>query len=673
MKFSYVLIKKLVSALKNKQELIEKLNTYSFEADDLGGNILDISIPPNRFSDAASHWGIAKEVSAIYGKNVKIPKSESQIKKSKTQDFKVEIKEKKLCPRYTAQYFENIKIADSPKWLQVVLIDCGLRPINNVVDIMNYAMLETGQPLHAFDYDKLTTNKTIIVRRAKKGEKITTLDDKTYDLNENILVIADSQRALALAGIKGGKFAEVDKKTKKIIVESANFNGVNIYKTSKTLKLSTDASLRFSHNISPELTIIGINRTAQLLNEIVGAKSGQFIDVNFTKSRKRIIKFDLERFKKFIGLDLDFITVSKYLMRLGFKIIEDPGLDIQNSFMVEAPALRSDIEEFEDVAEEVIRLYGYNKLKSSAPKIHLHPSGFEDQIVLKDKIRKILINYGLNEVSNYSFIGETDLNLGSDWKEEAIELENPINVQLKYLRPSLSANLIKNINSNFRFFDEVKIFEIGKIFFKNEQKKFEEKLVLGIAIYSKKNKQTFFELKGIIEQLFKKIGLVSYLMPEVEKNDWIKTFTDNYLIPQEVLKIESDNSTLGYFGRVNKELVENNEAVLAEIDLEALMKLIEEEHEYRPLSKYPSVMRDISILVEPTLRVGEIMQSIQEADLKYIEDVDLIDEYELELKRSLTFRIVFHAEDKTLTDKEVNSEMEKIIKTLKNKFKAIIR
>ncbi len=712
MKFSFTLLKKLVPAInphtkrglasltqknkyprygvgvKNKKDLINKLNFHFFEAEDLGGDVLDISIPPNRFSDAASHFGIAKEISAILGVKLRISHGsgiksritrgsarDQQLRSASDQCFDISIKDKNLCPRYTAQYFENIKIGPSPKWMQKILIDCGLRPINNVVDIMNYAMLETGQPFHAFDFDKITN---IAVRRAKKGEKITTLEDKTYELNEDILVIADSKEPIAIAGIKGGKKAEVDKNTKRIIVESANFNGVNIYKSSKLLKFSTDASLRFSHNISPELTIFGINRVSQLLQEVIGAKADPVIDVNFTKPRKRIIKFDLEKFNKFIGTDLDIKTCQKYLNRLGFKMAGD---------LVEVPLLRQDIEIFEDLAEEIIRLYGYNRLKSIPPHIHLHLSGFEDQIVLKDKIKKVLAAAGLSEIYNYSFISESDLTFGSSWKDKVIELENPISNQLKYLRPSLAPHLIKNINSNFRFFKEVRIFEIGHVFTRinADQKKDQrvirgsladprESAMLGIALASKNKKgEIFFELKGVIEQLFKKIGLVSYLMPEQGEGDWIKVFTDNFLISGEILKIESDGETIGYLGRINKELVSNYEGVLVEIDLDALLKLVEEEHEYLPLPKYPSVMRDISILVEPTIRVGEIMQEIQSIDFRYVEDVDLIDEYDYQSKRSLTFRIIFQAEDRTLTDKEVNKEMEKITKMLKSKFRAIIR
>ncbi|NCO89424.1 phenylalanine--tRNA ligase subunit beta, partial [Candidatus Wolfebacteria bacterium] len=510
------------------------------------------------------------------------------------------------------------------------------------------------------------------------GEKITTLDDKSYELNKNILVIADIKRPLAIAGIKGGKEAEIDKNTKRIVVESANFNGVNIYKSSKTLKLFTDASLRFSHNISPELTIIGLNRASQLLAEVSGAKAGQIVDVNFTKSRKKIIKFNLEKFNQFIGLNLDVKTVRLYLERLGFKInqnqksrrkvgtpTETSGLITQNSFLVEAPLLRQDIKLFEDLAEEAIRLHGYNRLKSRPPHIYLHLSGFEDQIVLKDKIRKVLIAAGLSEVSNYTFIGETDLVFGKNWGDKVVELENPISAQLKYLRPSLAPHLLKNIEGNFRFFDEVKIFEIGKTFFRDNKNKLNEKLILGIALASKNNGQVFFELKGIIKEFFGKIGLVDYLMPEMADGN-------NYLQSNEVLKIESDGAVIGYLGGVNKSFVKGD-AALAEIDLDALLKLVVEEHEYRPLPKYPSMMRDISILVEPTVRVGEIMQAIQEVDLKYIEDVDLIDEYDVASKRSLTFRVIFQAQDRTLTNKEINQEMEKIVKILKNKFKVQIR
>lgn len=667
MKFSYALIKKLIPAVKSKRDLIEKLNLYSFEVEDAKGDVFEVSVPPNRFSDAASHLGIVKEISAILGvqyKEARLLEINNKYNKARLSKIKVEIKDKNLCARYSARYFENIKVGPSPKWMRKILIDCGLRPINNVVDIMNYAMLETGQPLHAFDYDKIATSdkrqatKRIIVRRAKKGEKIAALDNQIFKLNENILVIADGKEPLAIAGIKGGKKAEVVQNTKRIIVESANFDGVNIYKSSKALKLFTDASLRFSHNISPELALFGLDKAGELLKEIIGAKAGQATDINFTKPVKKIIKFDLEKFNKFIGLNLDIEICRKYFERLGFKISNQSSIvHGLSSFLVEVPVLRQDIETFEDLAEEAARLYGYNRIKSMPAFVHLTPSGFEDQIVLKDKIRKILAGMGLSETYNYSFVGP-------DAKQQinAVELENPISVQFKYLRFSLAPYLIKNIESNLRFFDEIKIFEIGKVFSRDAN--ISEKLKLGIAVAFKNNppageSEAFFELKGIIEQLFKKIGLVDFLIKELKDGD---------------LEIESGDKTIGFINHSGyKGLPAGKHGAFAEIDLDSLLKLIVEEHEYRPLPKYPSIMRDISILVGQTARVGEIMQAIQEVDLKYIEDVDLTDEYEINGKRSLTFRIIFQAKDRTLTDGEINKEMGKIFKALKNKFKALIR
>ncbi|MFH1346909.1 MAG: phenylalanine--tRNA ligase subunit beta [Spirochaetota bacterium] len=667
MKFSYTLIKKLAPVVKSKKDLIEKLNEFAFEAVDLGGNSFEVALPANRYSDAASHIGIVREASAIYGKkfkspvfNFKSPKNGGSVK----ANFKISIEDRGLCPRYMGQYFENVKFGVSPKWMRDILEECGLRSINAVVDIMNYVMLETGQPLHAFDFDKISQAQ-IIVRRAKKGEKMVSLDDKNYELNENILVIADSQKPLAIAGIKGGKTAEVGANTKRIIVEAANFTGANIYRVSKSLKLATDASLVFSHNISPVLAEIGLNRAKQLLEEIAGAKAGKVIDINYAKPGKKVIKFDVDKFKKLIGVDLSVKACVDYLDKLGFEIIQNTKYKIQNTFIVNVPAWRRDVAIFEDLAEEITRLYGYNKLKSQPPKIHIHPSGFEDKIVLKDKIRKVLAGFGFDEVLNYSFIGDGDLNKNPAWKNKLLELENPISGQAKYMRPSLASNLIKNIDSNFRFFDDIKIFEIGKVFYDNTS----EKLNLGILIASKRDKQIFFELKGAVENMFKGIGLVDYFMPEPAKGDWVNDFTGN-LIPSEILKIESDEEIIGYLGRIN---YPNAEAVLAEINLDVLLELVKEEHEYRPLSKYPSIMRDISILVSPMARVGEIMRLIQQFDLKYIEDVDIIDEYELGNKRSLTFRIIFQAEDRTLKEKEASDEMEKIKKLLKSKFGAEIR
>lgn len=670
MKFSLKFIRKLAPGVKNKKDTIERLNSYSFESADLGGDILDISIPPNRFSDAASHLGIAREISAIYGKNFSYPiRFSNQNLNRGRPPVKIKIQEKNSCPRYAAQYFENIKIGESPSWVKKILIDCGLRPINNVVDILNYVMLETGQPLHAFDFDKIE-GKTLVIRPAKKGEKITVLDGTTYDLNENILLIADALESLAIAGIKGGKKAEIGKNTKRIVVEAANFNGVLIYKASKFLKLRTDASLRFSHNITPDLVPFGLGRAEEMLLKVCGAKAGPISEVNFSKSRKKIVKFEFKRFKDFIGLNLDFTTVSKQLALLGFKVILDTSYKLQDTFYVEPPILRQDIEIFEDVSEEVSRLYGYNRISSIQPRVQLAAASLEDSLILKDKVRMLLRGLGLSEIYNYSFAplerGYLTRFAGKNFK--SVELENPLNQETQFLKSSLASGLVKNIKFNSKFFDKISVFEIGKIFYRVGGR-IEEKNILGLALFEE-GKERFFELKGLMAQILKGLGIVDYLLAEGIVQSNISNSRREFAIKssKDILKIESGGESLGYAGRMKLHDHKNWVASVAEIDLDQLLKLAIEEHEYRPLPKYPSIMRDITLALSPEIRVGDVVSFIQSAD-KFIDDVDLIDEY----GQNLTFRIIFQAEDRTLTDAEVNQKMEGLVKSLERKFKTKVK
>ena len=678
MKFSYKLLKKLVPQIKSKNELSGKLSSRAFEIDSIDSDTIDIKISANRY-DASGHIGLAREISALYGKKFKV---KEKFRKSKTskQNFEVVIKDKNLCPRYCAQYFELGKIKETPLFIKNVLADCGMRPISTVVDIMNYVMLETGQPMHAFDLDKLAKiNKgkaQIIVRKAKKGEKIETLDGQKFDLDNGELVIADAKHILAIAGIKGGKLAEVDKNTKRIIVESANFDSANIYGTSRKLKLITDASARFSRGISPELAMVAINRAAGLLKEIAGAKEGSAIDVYPKKQPKKILKFDIGRFNSFIGVNFDFKTIKKYLDLLDFGVkVRASQISSVREFIVEVPLLRTDIENPEDLFEEVIRLYGYNELKSVAPRIRIAPSGFEDEIVLKDKIKKVLTGLGLDEVYNHSFV-EIEFSFKND-KFKVVELQNPISAEFQHLRPTLAVNLIKDIETNGRFFSKISLFETGKVFFKKAgSDSINELDSLGI-IFASKTEERFFELKGLADELFRRIGLTDYFLGEAMGSDWTKDFTSGYLKHGEVLKIESEGKDIGYLGKVkNPSDLEKWHICVMELDLGSLLKLVEGENEFRPLPKYPSVMRDISMLVNKTFKVGDMIQSIQEVDLKHIKDVDLVDEYDdkkLGDKKSLTFRIVFQAEDRTLTDNEVNNEVKKVEEILRKKFNAGIR
>ncbi|MBI2591102.1 MAG: phenylalanine--tRNA ligase subunit beta [Candidatus Brennerbacteria bacterium] len=692
MKFSYTLIKKIVPGLKNKNQLIEALNEHSFEVVDAEGDSFDVSVPPNRFSDAASHWGIAREISAIL--NLKLNIKEVGLPNIRKSHFlRVEIKEKKLCRRYIAEYFTNVKIKPSPVWMQKILKDCGLRPINNVVDIMNYVMLETGQPLHAFDFDKIESVKiknqkskikNIIIRTAKHSEEIKTLDNQQFILNADVLVIADSKFPLAIAGVKGGKKAEVDAKTKNIIVEAANFDGPNIYRTSKFLNLKTDASLRFSHSLSPFLAGLGLARAGELLIK-EGARPQAYYDSHPDGHLKKLIEFNIEKFNHLIGVNLSIGQAEDYLKRLGFLTAKNYNLKTKSSFLVEVPQFRADIENSEDLAEEISRLYGYNKIKSLPPEVPLKIAKTDDIIVFKDQLRKILTGFGASEVYNYSFVSATDSRLGFDGGKP-VELLNPISPAFQFLRPNLAIGLLKNIKENFRFFEEARIFEIGKVFNKRDVKlrmrpnqrinsndtniegwlasrSISEGWRLGIAIGSK-NKEIIFELKGLVSELLKKSGLVEFFMRDGGKKS-------DFLQADGALMIESDNSIIGYLGKAG------DFTSVCEIDLEKLLNLVEGELEFRPLPKYPSVMRDISILVSRDIRIGEILEAMNSPEIQYVDDVDLIDEYFSDKlggnRQSLTFRVVFRSEEKTLEDREVDKELVKIVNILKEKFMAEIR
>ncbi len=651
MKFSYKLIKKIIPEIKSEKQLVQVLNLYIAEANSLGNGTIDIEIPHNRYSDLASHYGIAQELSAKLDLNWKYPKI-NLVKNQKLGNFEVEVKDKRLCRRYMAQYFENVKVKQSPKWLRDILAQAGLNSVNNLVDLMNYAMILSGQPLHVFDYDKIETVKfknqlvkKIIIRRAYQNEKIVTLENETINLDPSVLLIADSKEPLVIAGIKGGKKAEVDKNTKRIIIESAWFDRVNIHQTSKKIRLSTDASNRFSHQLSYYLPQYGLSLANKLLREI-GAKPGKLIDKICVRPSKKILTFSVKRFEKLIGISLPVSTICKYLSKLGMKVKR-----VNNSLKVEVPDLRIDIREFADLAEEVIRVYGYQNLKPQPPISLIQTPKTEEIILFNQKIRDLLTSLGFNEVYNYSFVSKNDLKIKPPETKKPIEIQNPVSEQFAYLRPDLIYGLYKNIKQNLKEFGQVKIFEIGKTFcLENSEAK--ESWQLGLAIAG--TDQPFFELKGLVNWLLRKVGLVKFL-----------------LIPkQDYLEIEGDSQKLGY-------VTGSKQQSFAQINLSKLLKLVKEEISFQPLPKYPSSIRDISILVNKKYKIGKIIEVIQLMKLSNLRDVDLIDEYvspQIGMEnRGLTFRLVFRSKYKTLTKSEVDQDVQKISEMLEKEFGAEIR
>ncbi len=647
MKFSFSLIKKLALGPYSKELLIEKLNMHSFEAVDLGGDILEIAITPNRFSDAASHIGIAREASAIMKlssfKELGIKDVKPDVKKPGV--FTVHIKDKDFCKRYIATYVSNVKVGPSPIWMKNALESCGLRSINNVVDTMNYVMLELGQPLHAFDADMISGG--VVVRKARKNEKLETIDAKELALSPNQLVIADAEKALAVAGIKGGKQSEVSGRTTHILVESANFDGANIYRSSRALGLTTDASVRFSHNLNPELARVAMNRVLELLREVAGGKVYQSVDVYPKKMSRQLIKFDLARINALIGRVFSSREAWQIFQALGFR---------KKGNFAEVPWYRADVQSIEDLAEEIVRIHGYSSLVAKPPMISLTPAIQQDLLIVKDQIRSILAGVGFSEVYNYSFLPKKEVGEG------ALALENPISAQSEFLRDHLAPHIARNLEENSKFSDEVRIFEIGNVFTKKSNL-VEERTNLCVAMYGK---GSVLEIKGLVDMLFGRLGITEYTTLETREGG---------------LKFVADTKEVGLLSIPSRA----KNAAVAELDLQLLLELISEEKEFVPLSKYPAIVRDLSVFVPADVRVGEILSMIQRVSSKLVQDVDLIDFYEppFELrdrskedqrrKKSLTFRIVFQSEERTLTDAEADKEMAVINQVVIDTFDAELR
>jgi phenylalanyl-tRNA synthetase beta chain len=643
-------------------KLAELLTIHFAEVEEIkkekGDFLFNIDIRPNRASDCFSHLGVAREISVILGLKYQEPQTKFKENKNlKARDFiSVEVKDKLACPRYTARVITDIKVAPSPKWLKERLKVCGLRPINNIVDIANFVMLETGQPLHAFDGEKLE-GKKIIVRFAKNKERIVTLDEQKFNLNPDILVIADTKKPVALAGIKGGKLPEISKKTKVVVLESANFNPQVIRRGSRILNLETDASLRFEHGIDPNLTEFAINRASFLIQKIAKGKVTKgLVDVYPKKVLAKRIKLDLNYLESLLGVKISNSEIKNILQKLGLKIV-NCKLKI---LTVEVPTFRLDISIPEDLIEEIGRIYGYDKIPAIFPVSTLIPPQRNLDIFWEDVTKNILKEAGFTEVYNYSFFSQKEAKLFGYKENELIEVENPQNFEQKYLRASLIPNLLENLKKNQKHFPDIRIFELGKIFLKNEKRQ-----LSGLISGDK-----FYYLKGVVDLLLNKLGISGVWYDEYQPTPELSKISIWH--PKKSAEIKINGKELGFLGEISPRILDNLEikgrVVVFDIDFEKLSKLASEEHEYRPISKFPAAVRDIAVLVPRKVKVVEVLNKINTAAGPLIRDIDLFDIYEgKELpqgKKNLAFHIIYQAENRTLSSKEIDEIQNKIIKAL---------
>ncbi|MBZ9569464.1 phenylalanine--tRNA ligase subunit beta [Patescibacteria group bacterium] len=686
--------------------MAELLTMHSFEVSEVkrvGKDFtLDIDILPNRGPDCFSHIGIARECATLLNFKFQISNEElKEDKNIKAKDFiKVEVKGRKACPRYTARVVSGVKVAPSPKWLKERLGICGIKPINNVVDIANFVMLETGQPLHAFDLEKLEgpkgkpsasygAGKKIIVRFAKKRERIVTLDEERYDLNPDILVIADAKKPVAIAGIKGGIIPEIDKKTKMVMLESANFNPKIIRRSSKKLGLKTDASWRFEHGIDPNLTGFAINRAAFLIQKITGGKIAQgLIDFYPKKVFPKKIKLDLDYVDRLLGIKISKSEIKNILRKLSFKLTETRSLS-SRTVVVEVPTFRLDVSLPEDLIEEIGRISGFQKIPAILPLVSLIPPKRNIDRFWENFSKDTLKETGFSEVYNYSFISQNSAKIFGYQLKDLIEIENPMSIEQKYLRPSLIPNLLKNVKENMRNLGEIKIFELGKIFRKYSPKKnFEKRSLTGLIFKKEKKAENFYELKGVCDLILEKMGISNFWYDtykptpaaEGEPRQGREESKISIWHPKKCAEIKIDHQEIGFLGEISPKILDElkvGNVVIFDFDFEKLQKLATEEHEFRLISKYPAAIRDLAILIPLEVRIEEVLNKIEIAGGSLVRDIDLFDIYTGEEipegKKNLAFHVIYQSEVKTLNSREIDEIHQKIIKALEKEKEWEIR
>ncbi|MFW6105600.1 MAG: phenylalanine--tRNA ligase subunit beta [Chloroflexota bacterium] len=664
----------------------------------LGDLILDLDVTPNR-PDCLSVIGVAREIAALTGEPLRLPQINYEELEDSIGSFaSVNIVEPDLCPRYCASLISGIKIAPSPGWLQQRLNSCGMRPINNVVDVTNYVMLEYGQPLHAFDYHKLK-GRQIIVRRAGKGENITSLDGTKRALNPDILLIADKEEAVAVAGIMGGLDSEVTGQTDAILLESANFNQAAIRRGCSHLQLQSEASIRFDKGLNGELPLLPLKRATQLLLELAGGRAAKgIIDVYPGKSKPKAISLTAREVKRLSGLKVNIDEILKVLKALGFDCQES---DASSQISVSIPYWRSDVKCLADLVEEVVRIIGYEKipitrLGSPLPRQKSKLSPSAQQSNLKEKLRNMLTGFGFQETLTYSLVSLEKLQKLSpklELKIPPLKVANPMTREQEYLRTSLRAGLLATLSHNQKFEQAgIRLFEIGKVFLPqhppviaSEAKQSQEKRELPqeremlcavlsgpraeLSWQADKEPLDFFDAKGVVESLLNQLGLKA-------------TFDigdDEILFPGRGADIIVEGDKVGIVGDVHPRVAQafelSNAICLIEIDLEKLLIHITGIKEYQPIPRFPSVARDIALVLDEQVSYRTVEDIIQSFPL--VTEVTLFDLYRGEQipkgKKSFAMRIIYQSPKHTLTDEEVDQTQKHMIARLNQELGATLR
>ncbi len=650
----------------------------------LGETIFDLDLTPNR-PDLLSILGVAREVAALSGSQVREPSIEypnvGPPVKSRTQ---VDVLEPTLCPRYVAALVENVKIDESPAWLQQRLAAAGMRPINNVVDITNYVMLEMGQPLHAFDF-KMLRGGRIIVRRGAVGEKLVLIDGSERDLTPQMLVIADAERAVAVAGVMGGSDTEVSDRTTSILLESANFDAPSIRRTSRELKARTDASIRFEKGLSPQLPATAAQRAVKLIVEICGGRPARdFIDVAASKSKDIRVTLTQERLERVLGVSLPISQVRQVLTSLGFSCRWVPP----DHFIVRVPPWRTDVSIPDDVIEEIARIIGYDQLPTSRLRGEIPAVTPQPMLALRERVRDVLASAGIQEVINYSLTDLETLRKVLSPEDIAtkppLRVANPMSRDFEYARTTLRAALLRSVSANRRAAGpHLALFETGRVYLPRQDDLPEEIESLCGAVAGRRPNR-WGQTAGLSDSVYDGIfydakAYAENLLAALRVEATFRPTSDFCYLPGRTAEIVADGQQIGIVGQVHPRVAGafdiDTDVGLFEVDLDALIKHLGDQVHFAPASPYPAVEQDIAIVVPVDVPANEALKIIRNSSL--VQSASIFDIYSGPPippdRKSLAFSISFQSSSKTLTDSDVQRERDRIISRLKEEVGAELR
>lgn len=634
----------------------------------LDDHVVEFEITPNR-PDCLSVIGLAREAAVTYEKTM--AQHEPVVKGggigNLTELLDVETPATDLCPRYTARMVRNVKIGPSPKWMRDRLRASGVRPINNIVDITNYVMLEYGQPMHAFDYRYVNGGK-IVVRRAEDGETLTTLDGNVRQLNSSMLVIADEHRAVGLAGIMGGENSEIVEDTVDVVFESANFNGTSIRRTALALGMRTEASAKFEKGLDILNTLPAVNRACELV-EMLGA--GEVLDgtidiLNFVPQPKQL-KLRADKINALLGTDIDAAEMCRILQELGFGVDGD---------IITVPSWRGDVEHYSDLAEEVARFYGYNQIPTTAMTGVTTRGGYSPEQMLERSLGTVCRSLGYDEIITYSFISPTyydKIRLPEDSPlRKSMKIMNPLGEDTSIMRTTVMPSMLEILTRNYNYRNkEAHLYELGRTYFEREDGMADEPKHLSLGVYGPE--ESFFTLKGAVETILDSI--------RAEDVTYVAEKSDPSYHPGRCAKVYVNGQEVGTLGQIHPLVAANYgvdaELYYADLKFDALFASRGADPEYQPLPKFPAVTRDIAVLVDKAVTVGAMESSIQAAAKGLLKDVTLFDIYEgAKLptgKKSVAFNLVLRADDRSLTAQEADDEVNLVLERLKKDFGAMLR